>query len=263
MREFFLNWQDPFDRRWLAVGKLMQIDELFLFAYTKGALTSEQFTPFGNMTDMHSVYVSNELFPIFANRVLSERRPEYSRYLEWSRISNDRLVDPLLLMSRMGGARATDTLQVYPVPSPIDGNYVTAFFSHGVSHLPLHAQQELLSLATNDRLFPLRDIQNPFDPNAVCLRTSDPAFLVGYCPRYLAGDISKLAILALDSLIISVERVNMEAPNPFKLLCKATCEWPDGFRPCDDDEHRTVSEFDPTDMAEHVRRHHTTVVAAG
>ncbi|UXS08209.1 hypothetical protein FY133_01100 [Agrobacterium tumefaciens] len=243
--DFFLNWQDPEDRKWHPVAKLSRYQGSYIFAYTRGALVSKNFLPFGNMSDLNSVYVSPELFPIFANRVMNERRPEFHRYAEWSGLADERNIDPILLMARMGGIRATDSLQVYSVPEPeIDGTYRTFFFSHGLRYMPEGAQVRTLHLLEGEQLYPMFDIQNPHDADAVALRTSDPATIVGYCPRYLAKDVGKLASRIDNQLKIVIKRVNHDAPAQFRLLCEVTSRWPRDFRPCDDEDHTTIARFE-------------------
>lgn len=242
---FFVNWQDPINRRWHPVAKLQRARGQYVFGYTRGALGSPNFSPFAGLTDLKAVYVSEELFPIFANRVMNERRPEFSQYARWSGIHQNPHSDPLLLMARMGGGRATDTLQVHPVPErSADGLYEMVFFCHGGRHVLEQAQEQTLSLVPGEKLFPMLDFQNPFDPDAVALRSSDPAAMIGYCPRYLAGDLKRLADGGDNNLQIRVRQVNRDAPVQFRLLCELVSRWPSGFRPCDDDEHKTIIGFE-------------------
>lgn len=240
MRTFFLNWQDPETRRWLPVAKLVSIDGHYIFGYTNGARFSPNFVPFGSMHDMTSLYVSDELFPIFANRVMNEKRPEYRRYSEWADLGTR--ADPLGLMARIGGVRATDALQVFPVPerSP-DGKYRTVFFLHGISHLPPASVERISTLVAGDSLFPMLDVHNQFDPNAVCLRTEDPVMLMGYCPRYIAPDFKVLASDLSTVMKVTVKKINHDAPAQFRLLCEAICTWPKEFVPCASDEYALIN----------------------
>ncbi|MGC0053692.1 HIRAN domain-containing protein [Brucella pituitosa] len=246
MSSYLLNWQDPETRAWHAVGKLFELDSFYIFAYTHGALQSKNFVPFGNLNETNSYYVSNELFPIFANRVMNSKRPDYVRYATWAGLDSREKTDPLKLMARMGGAKATDSLQVYQIPErDADGNYKTTFFTHGLSHLPEDAQNKANLLKEREQLYPLLDVQNPYDPSAVALRSNDPSSLIGYCPRYLARDISELALSISSGLEITVRRVNKDAPPQFKLLCEASAIWPGNFEPCSSTDHKTIVDFEP------------------
>ncbi|TGP24896.1 MULTISPECIES: HIRAN domain-containing protein [unclassified Mesorhizobium] len=253
---FFINWQDPISRRWYTVAKLQRAFGQYIFAYTSGSLHSPNFSPFAGLTDRNSIYVSPELFPIFANRVMNERRPEFSQYARWSGIYEDRQhTDPLLLMARMGGGRATDTLEVHPVPEQNpNGFYETVFFCHGVRHVLEQAQARTLALRPGEQLFPMLDFQNPFDPDAVALRSSDPSAMIGYCPRYLAGDLKKLVAATHNSIRVSVKQVNADAPVQFRLLCELVSPWPPGFKPYDDEDHRTLVYFQIEDLAPELQK---------
>lgn len=246
MSTFFLIWQDPESRRWLPVGRLDRVRQQFVFGYTRGAAVSPRFVPFGNLSATNSIYVSNELFPIFANRVMNEKRPEYRTYARWSGFDGGYSSDPLLLMARMGGNRATDTLQVYPVPErTADGRYYTVFFAHGLSHLPMESQDRSFRLQSGDRLFPMLDVQNPHDSQAVALRTSDPTALVGYAPRHLAPDIRELGRMAPGSPAIRIKQVNQDAPAQYRVLCEAEGAWPANFQPCASNDYQTLVPYSP------------------
>ncbi len=62
------------------VGELQHDDDLYRFWYTSGA-RKPGFRPFAQMEQLDQVYESETLFPLFANRLLSESRPEYEAYL--------------------------------------------------------------------------------------------------------------------------------------------------------------------------------------
>lgn len=81
MKALYVTWQDPDTRQWYPVGRLIHKDGSYEFTYTRGAKVSKKFVPFGRMLDLDVAYLSNELFPLFANRMLPKSRPEYSDYL--------------------------------------------------------------------------------------------------------------------------------------------------------------------------------------
>jgi hypothetical protein len=80
-----------------------------------------------------------------------------------------RRADPTELW-RSGGERATDTLQVVPCsePSP-DGRYRVEFFSHGIRHLPRQVRERMPQLEPGERLYLMRDLQNPWGDMALML----------------------------------------------------------------------------------------------
>jgi hypothetical protein len=232
MKTLFLAWQDPQTRRWFPVGKLTFEDGYYRFVYTKGAKASENFIPFALMRDFSAVYRSSELFPLFANRLISKKRPEYNRILNWLDLGKER-PDPLVLLARTEGIRETDSLTVFERPTPNEeGKYEVKFFSHGLVYLPEEAVRRIAKLLPGERLFLMLDPQNPYDRFAIALRTDDPATIVGYCPRYISHDFLDVLRNDLDSVRVTVKRVNVDAPIQLRLLCNLTFEWPANFQPC-------------------------------
>jgi len=79
----------------------------------------------------------------------------------------------------------------------------------------------------------MQDIQNPFDDDAMLMRTGDPIFSVGYYPRFYCADFAKLLDLAgNDQVRATVVAVNSDAPLQFRLRCRLTAPWPDNFSAC-------------------------------
>lgn len=245
-KKLYLAWQDPEKRSWYPVG-VLTIDEngVYRFSYTKGALSSDNFVPFVGMTDHDSVYESRkDLFPLFSNRLLSDSRPEYKKYLRWLGVSEDE-DNPLDMLAMTEGIRATDTLEVFKCPTPNSkGEYEIDFFSHGLRHLARRVIERVNHLKKGERLFLARDMQNKHDSWAMALRTDDPVEFAGYCPRYLSHDFWQLLEenRAMD-VLVTVERVNEDAPFNLRLLCKLVAPWPKDFQPCSDDKFKPLVEY--------------------
>lgn len=242
MKTLFVTWQDPETRRWIPVGRLTYENGTYEFAYTRGAKASQNFVPFGRMVDLNSVYSSTELFPLFANRILSRTRPEYSEYLSWLGLDESKASE-LEVLARSGGQRATDTLEIIPCPEPTpDNSYVVRFFSHGLRYLAEKDQQRVGSLRPGDRLWLMRDVQNRIDAMALLMRTDDPISVVGYVPRYYSGEFSTLMEkVGQERVRVSVEQVNADAPSNFRLLCKLEAPWPADFAPCSQGQFETLA----------------------
>ena len=151
MKTLYVAWEDPEDRSWMPVGRLTVTEQgTYRFNYTKGAEMSKRFTPFVKLDELDAEYESDELFPIFRNRIVHE------------------------------------TL-------------------------------------------------------ALALRTVDPPEIVGYCPRYFCEDFHKLIELCgTDKVVVTIERVNTDAPIRLRLLCCFTAPWPDGFQPCSHEKYRSL-----------------------
>jgi hypothetical protein len=235
----FVAWRsgDETNVQWRPVGRLefIQASKVYRFQYTKGAQLSG-FRPLVGMADLDTIYESDELFPVFANRLLARSRTEYSAYLSWSGFDPVTPPDPIALLAVTEGRRQTDQLEVFPCPTPdSNGMYHNKFFVHGVRWMGKEAIKSIEGLAVGDKLGVMPDFSNPYDRQAVALRSmrSEAPFLVGYVPRYLAPDVQTL-IRECDqeNLIVTVARVNSDAPLQNRLLCEMRACWRTGFRPC-------------------------------
>ncbi len=233
MNVLYVAWQDPEGRSWFPVGRLSNENGEYRFVYTRGAEEAPRFVPFLRMEDMRVEYKSQELFPLFANRLLSKARPEYKDFLDWVNVQPSEAT-PFVLLARTGGIRGTDSLTVFPRPERRDdGSYCMHFFCHGIRYLPEGTIELVNSLVPGTRLFLMPDPQNPTDSFAIALRTDDPKTLVGYVPGYFTEDVHYLLKTNRpDTLKVSVEKVNREAPIQLRLLCNMITHWPEGFRPC-------------------------------
>jgi hypothetical protein len=238
--ELILAWQNPHNREWLPVGRLLYNNNKYLFKYTIGAKRETDFMPFGRMTPLDSSHESEELFPLFKNRLLQKSRPEYDNYLNWLGLEKDKN-SPFEELARTGGIRATDSLQLFAVPKKRNGKYEVTFFSHGISHLPPFYIERLNHLNQGNKLYLMRDIQNKSDVLALALRTDDPPEIVGYCPKFFVKDFGRLIDSnGADKVEVSVVKVNLESPLQFKLLCKFSTNWPDEFAPFADEIFQTI-----------------------
>jgi hypothetical protein len=184
------------------------------------------------MEKLDSVYISEKLFPLFANRILPKSRPEYRDYLRWLGLSNSDF-DELDVLARSGGIRETDTLEIFPCPIANDKNLFEGFFfSHGLRYLTPENRSRINTLQSGEQLYLVRDVQNKYDPTALLLRTGDPISFVGYCPRYFSAEFCDLMDrVGQHQIMVRVERVNLDAPSDLRLLCKIFAPWPKRYAP--------------------------------
>jgi len=243
MTTIFLAIQDSESRRWSPVAKVSLVDSIYRLVYTQGAWNVPGFSGFSRMQNLEEEYRSLEIFPILKNRTLPRSRPEFEKYLTWLGIHRAEHTE-LSELARSGGLRATDEIELIPVPEKLaDGSFEAYFFARGASHMP---EQTALQIGVSDRLYVMRDFQNPKDSAALLLRTGDPISLVGYAPRYYSEYLSQLASKCSPSeFVVSVERVNREAPTAYRILCKVSAPWVDeldAFQGADFKEIPRVSE---------------------
>jgi hypothetical protein len=237
LKTLFLAWQNPVSRAWFPIGRLTFDGKLYRFVYIQGAITAQQngdFKPIWAFPELDKVYESPELFPLFANRLLRHSRPDYPDFVQWLNVP-EHGDDPIALLARSGGQRATDTFEVFPYPEPDEqGRYHVHFFAHGLRHLPTETHPRIHQLKPGELLYVAHDCQNPYDSKALLLRTED-LYIAGYCPRYLVNDVFDLLYRSPEKLQVLVERVNLPpTPLQFRLLCNLTAEWSADFQPFSD-----------------------------
>ena len=110
-------------------------------------------------------------------------------------------------------------IELFPCPVPDEqGCYLNKFFLHGLRYMPEAAKARVLTLEQDEPLYPMPDLCNPADPNAVALRTvNGDRVMLGYAPRYLAHDVWKLfQECGPDFIEVFVYRVNRDAPPFFR-----------------------------------------------
>lgn len=254
MRRVFLAWQDPQERCWFPIGRLDFDGNNYTFGYIEGARKAERdcaFEPLRSFPRLDQIYQSQDLFPLFANRLPPESRSDYGQYLEWLNVAENP-AEPIALLARNGGRKVTDSFEVYPVPEKQqDGSYCIHFFVHGLRHLSSESLGRIETLEPGENLLIVHDLHNPHDSSALNLRTNDTfegdRYSVGYLPRYLVQDVHKILGGCENTPEVHVERINLApAPLQLRLLCKLTACWPDEFRPFDSELYQPISSHHST-----------------
>lgn len=257
MTTYFIAWQSPGNRGWYPIGRLTRENGKFRFVYTKGAQRARLkagFRPLESFPDLEAAYVSEALFPLLSNRLPNRSRPDFSDYLRWLDLPKE-TDDPLVILSRSGGKRTTDSFEVFPLPERDDaGEFHIRFFAHGLRHFPPESHKRINALRPGDQLLVAWDWQNPYDRTAMLLRTNDvfdgDRHLLGFCPRYLADDVLTVffkswAASSRRQLEVKVVRVNPPpAPLQVRLLCELSAEWPKDFRPFSSSDYQSLGGSD-------------------
>ncbi len=221
MRKLIVTWQDKRSRKWYPVGQLVQDSGLYRFFYLNGARiakTETGFEPMVSFPDFTEIYESVNLFAVFMNRVMPPSRPEYSEIINYLNLPENQ-IDPFAFLERTGGAKVTDTFELFPCPILESNWYKLSFFVHGLRYMPDSANERISNLRIGDPLFLALDIQNVADTESLLIHTED-YHNVGYCPSYLLDDLREVKEHK-DVVKLSVERVNNGmTPLQFRLLCQ-------------------------------------------
>lgn len=218
-RALSVVWQDPTDRRFVPIATLEHlVDGRYVFSYRPEARNNERFFPLTEYPDTARSYVGASLPSFFANRVMSDRRPSYGRYLEWMGLDAVDASDvPLELLARTGGGRATDTFHIVDLPTQNDHSFDSRFFVSGLSHVD-DIERTIEGIRAGDHFALRPDSENVKNSDAVIIDTASGQ-QIGWVPDWLCGEVTKLSRDGWSFEIVA-ERVNRDAPAHTKVLCR-------------------------------------------
>ena len=193
-KTLYLAWQDKREgsREWFPVAQLDADVEhpRYRFRYIGGAEQAKckaNFPLLLEFPDLKGDYNSPYLFPIFRNRVMPDRRPDFEEYLR--SLDLDKPADPIEILGVTGGRRVTDPYEVFPkIITSSDGSFTCRFFLHGWRHVSDTAIKRIESLHPNEDLYVTLELTNPATGVAVQIQTTD-YHMIGWAPRYLVYDL--------------------------------------------------------------------------
>ena len=211
---------------------------LYRFVYVKAAEQLDGFRHLPGLPELHEVYESAQLFPVFRNRQMPRRRPDYAEYV--TELDLDLRADPFEVLARSEGWRATDRIEVfaYPERTP-EGDLKTLFFARGIRHLD-GAADAVSDVRPGDVLDLVDDTDNDVNPRAVLMsdRTGER---VGWVPDYLVDMIHELRESFEVGVEIIAKHVNpVTTPPHMRLLCRLRAPWPEGYEPLSAPEFQPI-----------------------
>lgn len=236
MNSIYILWQDQYSKLWHPVAKLTREKNLYRLNYTKGASSSKHFIPFPQMTELDSIYESNELFPFFQNRILPKSRPEFKNIIDWLDMTSDSF-DPLDYLSVTGGERKTDNYRILKLPTLINGKFIINFLVSGIHYLGNETQEKIKELSKNLELDYIYETDNPIDSNAIKLVDRKSGLFVGYCPRYLVNDFKKLLDRNPESSHFKIKKLNIDAPASYRMVCSFESSENEQYKPLNFNEY--------------------------
>jgi hypothetical protein len=221
------------DGDYQAVGLLDARPGQYAFAYLRRAAEREDFVPLLGFPERDRVYERPYLFPLFAERVMSPRRPDRPQYLSTLNLTED--ATPLEVLTHSGGHRPGDSIELVPMPA-IRGSATEALFMvHGVRYREAGVSERISHLSRGETLRLVNEPTNAHDPQAVGVQDTQGT-LLGYVPRPLTGYVH-----ALSSASVVVEVANGPEVNPhLRLLVRLDGSLPVGVNPFSGPEWETV-----------------------
>lgn len=232
-RRLYVAWRRP-DGLIVPVGCLTEraakrAGTTFSFVYLKAAELEADFVPLPGLPDLHRCYGSDELFPVFANRVMPRERPDYGAFVEHLDLTVE--ADPFEVLGRSDGVRVTDRIEVFAAPERNDaGDLTTLFFARGIRHLP-GASETAATLEVGDALQLEHEEDNPVTSRALLLNTRTHE-AVGWVPHYLLDLFADIELINGAGPRVTVAHVNPPSVGPhLRVLCRAEAPWPDQYQP--------------------------------
>jgi hypothetical protein len=244
-RRLAVAWQNPTTRAISPVAVLDFDGQQYALAYVRRALSVDGFRPLLGFPDLHRRYESEHLFPLFAQRVMDPRRPDHERYVRRLGLGAD--ASPWEQMTRSGGGRHGDLLQMFPEPETLpDGSMTCTFLLHGIRHVPSRplvlagrelspaadeVERRLAALRPGDPLRLVREEGNVWNPRAVITAAAD-GYPLGWVPDLLLDDLYAMSGGAPGDVDATVEQANgPDAPAHMRVLARLNARPVAGYAP--------------------------------
>lgn len=231
MRRMAVAWQHPDERSVRPVGLLQYNGQTHEFFYLRTVSEVHDFRPFLNFPDLAHVYRSTELFPMFSQRIMSPRRPDYTQYLQQLDLTHS--ATPWEQLARTEGKLASDTIQLIPQPEVDDkGRTQSQFLVAGIRHQIKDEHQRDLILSQSkrgDKLHLVDEPDNSVNPRAVLVSIHDQVIL-GWVPNMPVDYVHDVR----DSGPFSVEVTHVNSPDEpshMRLLALIKGQLQSGYRP--------------------------------
>ncbi len=229
-KTLFLAWHGAGENRlWYPVGRLDADLEYpqYRFRYTGGAKRAQKEARFPLIAGFREVdrdYISEELFPLFQNRVMSPARPDFQSYLET--LGYDGAAEPVEILAVNGGLRQTDNYEVFPkLEKQPDGGFTCRFLLHGGRRVNSAAQERLNRLQEGEKLFIALELTNPVTQLAVQIQTRDN-YVLGWAPHYLVNDLVAAMADSPGEYEARAVRIHKETHSPRPtLLVELSSHW--------------------------------------
>lgn len=198
-----------------AIGYLDQTvngDEPPSYQFTYLARVGEDvaFIPLVGFRDVSRRYRSERLFPSFADRVMSAKRPDRPQYLEALDLDAD--ADAWEILTASGGHREGDPIELVSLPRFEQATGMTSahFLAHGVRHRGSDASDRITEFPPGHRLSLEPDPANPVNPRAI--RIVESGLHLGFVPDPLLDYVH--SVISCAAYDLTVVRANSAETHP-------------------------------------------------
>lgn len=199
--------------------------ETYRFTYLATTAEWDRFVPIIGFRDLHRQYTSRRLFPSFAERVISAKRPDRPLYLAALDLSED--AGAWEILSASGGHREGDPIELISLPRYDHATGATSahFLAHGVRHRSEAVSAHITALRPGHRLGLQTERDNPVDSRAV--QIVDGTTHLGYVPAPLLDYVH--SVLDTGDYALRVVRANPAETHPHLRLLLSLEAHCDGF----------------------------------
>lgn len=182
----------------------------YQFTYLARAVVDPAFVPVVGFRDISRIYRSERLFPSFADRVMSAKRPDRPQYLEALDLDAD--ADAWEILTASGGHREGDPIELISLPrfDSATGETSAHFLAHGVRHRSPDASDRITKLPGGYRLWLEPDRDNPINSEAI--RIVDHGMHLAFVPDPLLDYVH--SVMASGAYDLTVVRANPAETHP-------------------------------------------------
>ncbi len=235
MKTLYLAWESKPPRpAWYPVGRLDADVEKseYRFRYTCGAKRAQDLAGFPLLMEfpyLNEDYTASKMFPLFHNRVMNAKRPDFAAHLINLGLTED--ANPVEILAINGGRRVTDAYEVFPkIENTANGKFTCRFFLHGWRYVNKSSVERIKQIKEGDQLHLTLEVANPATKHAVQIQTKD-YYMIGWVPRYLVHDL--FAALKDDqkysARVVRVNSINLPTappvPHNLRVLIELESQW--------------------------------------
>lgn len=203
------------DGTYRAIGYLDRLTRdsdstVYEFTYLARVADDPAFVPIVGFRDIRRHYQSARLFPSFADRIMSAKRPDRPQYL--ASLDLDADADAWEILTASGGYREGDPIELISLPSynRRTGETTACFLAHGVRHRAPEASDHITSLVSGQRLMLEPDPTNI--ANARAIRIVDGSVHLGFVPDPLLDYVH--SVIAAGKYELTVVKANPAETHP-------------------------------------------------
>jgi hypothetical protein len=240
----FVAWQNPSTRRIFPVARLLRrsTEPKWEFVYIEGARTALEhgFELFHGFRSLEDVTRSEELPPLFGNRLMPKTRSEYPVYLQ--RLGLDQDAEEIPVLARSEGLRASDPVELFGLPAydTARQRYRFYFFLRGIRYV--EGAEACIAGLRAEHLLDLRpEPRNPVDGLAICVHGRPSEAKIGWVPATLVEDLHELRQRGSE-LSVTVQQINPHpGPVQTRVLCRLEASFVEGFVPLATERYRPIA----------------------